>query len=822
MARITTVQAAHSYGVLDPHVVERRDTKFVGGSLSDGDNIILLPQGGYTDRGGSTDFGRVRRTLSALPIDGTILSLPNGGSESDLLANRPVTTSAVSTTRFVLAELDFGTPTLLHMLDIGLVSIATTAAENALIAESWNGAAWVTFGQPLKLTLTAHSRRFASGAPGHPGVTATKFRIAVDATTAAGAMTFSFLRAWAESGTLSDAVLRRYAPENGSPHQLVVTAGNIDVYEQGTWRAAVWLPLATSANLRTIKFEAKFDTVLAFHRDMPPRRLERLGASDEWASDNIAFTNMPLVDYGGVYANGVDEKQRVQLFSISTGEDFDLTCEGQTTTAITVGASGPATAASIAAALEALPNVVAGLTVTAVNSSTFDVVFSGGVNSGREWLQMAGTALNSDGAVSVRTLVQGKAPGEAIMSNARGWPAVGRFAQQRLIMAGLRSRPNTMIASVTGSPYDLNTALELATAAFSYDVDGVEQILDIVVGRTPIFLGEAQVAWLKGDTLSAEEAPAFGVSDAPGIKAAVGTVSSDNATFYVQEGGRTLRQLTYTELEQNFLAENASVLSAFLIRDPIDITRRRATETIDADLIVMANADGSATALTTMRAQEVSGFAPWSTDGSFLSFMADHDNDLWCLARRLTDSVPTVRMERMDPDELLDEAVELTLGPPGAALSGLARFNGRVVWAIGDGNVLGPFTVSGGAIADIGRVVTNVRVGTWPRPSATDPEVSLTEETKQRQPRWKRVNRAEISVVSTTSLAIAANGAEPVNVPLRSAEDTITDTPPLDAPVTGKATAEGMHGFTRTGQLTVTQVFPGRLTVRSVTKDVVA
>ncbi|MEO9615879.1 MAG: hypothetical protein ABJG86_11090 [Nitratireductor sp.] len=827
MTKITTVQAAHSYGVLDPLVIERRDTKFVGGSLSDGRNIVLLPQGGYTDRGGTTDNGRARRLLSAVALNASITAMPNGGDENDLLAGTAVTVSGATGSRFVLVECDFGTPTNVLFFDVGQIFIATTPAEAALVVEYWNGASWATFGAPARITLGALSRRFAAGGPGHGGITATKFRLALDATTAAGDVTLSSLGLWSESATRGDGVVRRYAPEQGEPHQLVVTAGNVDVYEAGTWRAAIAFP-ATAQMLREVKFEPKYDTILAFHRDMRPQEIKRLGSSTEWACDDVVFENIPRVDYGGVYANGVNEIQDIILYDLTAGEYFDLTLEGQTTTAIVVNSNSAITASNIKSALEALANVGPGITVFAgfdgFTGNGFRVEFTGEDNKEREWLQMVGTALDTDGYVRVRTTQQGKAPGEDIVSDARGWPSVGRFAQQRLVMAGLKSRPNEVLASVTGQPFDLNTKLEVAVSAFSYEVEssGNHIIRDIIVGRTLIFLGDEAVVYLKNKTLSASEVPEFGVSDAPGIKAEAAATSSDNLIFYIQADGTTLRSLSFTALEENFVADNASVLSAHLIKSPIDIARRRAVGKVNADLIVMVNGeDGTATALTVMRTQEVSGFAPWQTDGVLKSLTTDHDNRMWFLAEREVDGTTELRLEKGEPDKLLDEAVEFDYGSPTATIAGLSRFNGREVWAVADQALFGPFTVSGGEI-DLPQAVSAARVGTWIAPLAIDPDISLEEETRSRQARLKRVNRVVISVADTTSLAIGANGAAAVNLPLRANMDTITDTAPLDAPVTGDIEAEGMHGFTRHGRLTVTQIFPGKLTVRSVTKNVAA
>jgi len=827
MAKLTTVQAAHTYGVLDPHVIERRDTKFLGASLSEAENIVLLPSGGWQDRGGSTDFGRVRRQLATVTIDGTILSLPNGGSESDLLTAAGITVSGATGTRFVIFQLDFAVATKVHFFDLFRIGIETTPADGAIIMEYWTGSAWAGFGAPAKITLSPYTRRIASGAPGHAGVTATKFRLAIDATTAAGDVALGAIAALVETDVLSDGLIRRYAPETGVAHHLVLTANHCDIFEGETWRASA--PLVAAAGvLRELKLEPKFDTIAIFHRTVQSQLMKMLDASTEWACDVIAYENMPRIDYGGVYANGVNCQQRVSMFNLAAGELFDLTVEGQTTLSIAVGATETITAGNIETALEALPNLGAGITVTHPGggfNDVFTIEFSGDGNENRDWPLITATALDADGYIRVAKIVTGKAAGEDMFSASRGWPSVGRYAQQRLILGGLPQNPNAFIASVTGDPFNLNTELDLATAAFSYEIDGSENTVlhDIVVSRTLLFIGDQQVAYLKNNTLSATERPQFGLSDAPGIKRSVSALSSDNALFYIQNGGKSLRSLSYSEVESNYLGDNASVLSAHLIVDPVDMARRRALGAVDSDLLMIVNADGTLTVLTMMRTQDVSGFAPWRTpSGGYISACVDHANKAWVLVTRTYNGVQQIRRERLDPEDLLDAAHETTV-TASAIVSGLDRFAGQSVWVASNAELFGPLPVSGGGQATLDHAITSpVRAGYWPQPFAVDVGVSLEAETGARQARLKRVNRLELSVMDTTSIAIQANDGPVFDLPLYSNAETITDKGPLERPFTGKVEAEGMHGFNRTGKARVTQAFPGRLTVRSVTKTVAA
>lgn len=262
-------------------------------------------------------------------------------------------------------------------------------------------------------------------------------------------------------------------------------------------------------------------------------------------------------------------------------------------------------------------NVGPGLTVTVSGGTDPDnyyVEFTGADNEAQPWGQMIGTALDDDGYVSVSTTQQGKAGGEPIMSAERGWPACGRFMQQRLVMTGLAGMPKAILASIVGDPYDLDPETGTAAAGFSYEIDVTQssEMRDIVVGRTILFLGDADIVYLKNTVLSAEDAPQFGVGAAPGITPDVAPVTSNNAIYYIQEGGSSLQQTTYNQLEDNVVADNASVLSAFLVRNAVGLARQRSNNRLDADLLVIVNSDGSATVLTNMRSQEVSGFAPGS------------------------------------------------------------------------------------------------------------------------------------------------------------------------------------------------------------------
>jgi hypothetical protein len=827
MVRVTKGQAAHTYGVLDPHLAERYDTKFINGSLSEGRNIIMLPQGGYTDRGGTNDFGRVRQVLEPRAYTAPMVTLPNGGTAANLLAGVEIVTGAASGARFVLADIDFGAATKVHFIDIGSVAADTAGADGALIAEYWTGSTWAAFGAPLLLTASKRSRRLAIGAPGHAGVTANRFRVAINGTLASGAIRFAGLKFWGETNELADGVAWRHAPAKDLNCVFVATAGNVDVYELGIWRASFATKL-NSSQLSVAKPEARSESLLIFHEDIQPEKATMLGSVVEWSSAPIDFENIPNVDYGAVYINGITAIQSVAFYSFSNGDLFDLTLEGLVTSAIEFSTTMATTVANIQAALEDLSIVDVGLTVTDETIPgvyTVNIEFTGGANANRDWIVMSANPLSGvNGYVRVRTLQRGKAGGEPIISLERGYPAVGRFAQQRLVMAGLKSRPLDILATVSGSVSDLNTELGIATGAISYEVDASAntEIRDIAIGRTLLFSGDQQVVYLRAAVLSATEAPQFGTSDAPGISPICPIVSSDNALFYIQEGGNTLRQLNYTELEQNYVGDNASLLSAHIVRDIVSVTRRRAVGAIDSDLIIMVNGDGTITALTMMRTQEVSGFAPWATDGFFRNAVVDNINNLWLLVKRGCAGNQTLRLEMADPDGLLDEAETRVIDYGLDALTGLSRFEARLVYVIANDTVYGPLLVNGGQVTLPEMISGKVLIGTWTSVRATDHAFQAESEQQRRMARLKRVNRVQLSLIDTSHVALEVNSGAAFEVALTNNDDMTFDQGELARPFTGRVECEGMHGFTAGAQVTVTQLRPGKLTCRAVIKDIVA
>ena len=819
MTRALEVQSTFSSGEVEPRLVERRDVQFYYSAVTRGRQVIALPQGGFAATSGTVLESPLRNPLTPLDLGGAALTAPNGGDVAHLTDGDPGTalvTNAATGGTFVVLHVDLGAATTFCALD-ARGFLAAGAGDLCFVAQwSADNAAWHELGR-CDIETTARNRRFATPPAG--AVTARYLRLALDDHAAAGAVSLGSIRLLAEgafSGTLRTINFNFRA---GQEYTLAATPLNIDVFHDGVWQAAIASDI-DAAMLDEIDWAQRLDSLVVFHETLATPQFRRQGRHTEWNDEPYPFRNLPLYDFGGAYANGVDAMQRIQLFNLGGSESFDLTIEGQTTTAIEVDASNSeTTAANIKAALEALPNVDPGLTVNVAWDTIFDVIFTGGDNAARPWLTMAGTALDENGAVVVRELVRGKAAGEAVMSPARGWPRTGVFYQQSLLLAGLESLPRHMLKSVTGSPDDFNTEIAAATGAMLFELDGgtANEIVKVVDGLALMAFTRDDIYHLSSDRLSKTEVPPFKPAQQQGIKRGVPVASIEGGLIYVEAGGHIVRETKYSEVLRNFQAQNISVLSAHLLNDPIDLAHRRAVRSQENDLVLIVNADGSLIQMTALRSENITGFTLRETQGRFRAVSVNSRQETRLAVARRTAGVERLWLERLDRDTVTDCAhvatgEDITSVTPGAA------FEGEVLHVFCDRAYIGTRTVAGGQIAGL-PAASRIEAGYAALADVIDMPVLKDEEAERPMARLKRAHTLHLSLFETDHVAVEVNGGPTYEVPLMEIGGMDVGEAIGDRLFTGTAHLEGFLGFTETAQVRVRQLRPGRLTVRSMRKE---
>lgn len=298
---------------------------------------------------------------------------------------------------------------------------------------------------------------------------------------------------------------------------------------------------------------------------------------------------------------------------------------------------------------------------------------------------------------------------EAVMSATRGWPECGTWHQGRLWLAGLKSRPTTLLGSQAGAFLNFQTGSNDGDGMMlSLDTDQLNAIHQIMSHRgLLIFTSGGENAVTVAPPITPKNI-AVEEQSRRGIRRYARVSEVDGAVLFVQRGGAALRTFVYDELQASWQAEAASLLAPHLILDPRDVVIRKSAAQDDADLVLLPDAAGAGiTVLTTLRAQEISAFARWTLDGQVLS-LASLANGL-VYAAVLRDGA--VRVLVMDGAAMLDHSTRATFGSPTASLTGLSHLANRQVVMVLDGRPEGTATVTAGGTLDLPRNCLTAEIG---------------------------------------------------------------------------------------------------------------
>lgn len=599
---------------------------------------------------------------------------------------------------------------------------------------------------------------------------------------------------------------------NGESFDLVFSGTTCQVWTEAALSTSFTVA-GVAGILNEMTFAQRFDTMLLFHRDMKSQRIRLMPAG--WTVDDLPYANLPRYDYGAVYTNGVPAVWRLEFVGLDASTVFTLTVSQQETSSITFNATMATLVASISAAIGSLPNVDAGFAVASPSANIVTITFSGAGNEGDGWAVSGEIVNKADAAIVSSKTTVGVAPGEPIMSTERGWPQCGAFWQQRLLVGGMKGLPNAWLMSRTGDYFEFNDRFTEANgpALVPMDVAGGETIEAIVPSLNLLIFTSQAEYWIAERALSRIEAPNHVQASRHGSNRGLPVTENEGAAIFCHKNRSTIGELRYTDVEGNFVATDISLLAPHLLQNVRDMAVRRTTENISCNLQAIVLESGEARLVSLLREQEVTAYARRTSHGQFKRVSRNGRNQL----SFIMDRNGTRTLERMEPGLLLDEASDLTLSPASDIVTGLERYEGREIWAIGDGDVFGPYTVTDGEIT-LPKPVSDVTVGTWkapvidtlPPPRDIGPNVVLK--------RKARIHTVHIALDDTTSLAISTNGGQLKEVSLFR-YGVLADVPELSQGYTGIIKIAGLRGYADEPFVRISQLRPGRLNIRSITVE---
>lgn len=532
-----------------------------------------------------------------------------------------------------------------------------------------------------------------------------------------------------------------------------------------------------SAYLEKMCWTQSADTLIIVHEDLEPRKVVRGVSDTDWTVSTISFDSIPNYAY--------------TLSIFNTSAAGHLTPSEVTGKVTLTSQHAIFTAAHVGQYINVTPQgrarIVEVTTATTVNVVTEFPFFDTSQIDNADWELEIGY--------------------EDVWSSSKGWPRTVTFHQGRLYFGGSKSRPSTIWGSKVGLFFNFEPveALDDDAVEATLDTNTFNAITDIISGRDlQIFTTGGEFAVQQEGLVAITPSNFFlSTTSASGSKEGIRVQQLESGILFVQRQGKALSEISYSDATLSYESSKVSLLSGHLLKNPTNMDIRRAVATDENDLLLLTNGDdGSITAYSLLRSQNVIAPTEFTTTGSFLDVAVDI-TDIYVTTKRSDNGSDKYYVEVFDNDSLTDCGVVGTT----SATANMAHLEGATVNCISDGYVeLNQTVPVGGTITFANPPTASSECGL---PIDVEIKTMPTEVRMQSGTRIgfrKRIVEVNALLYETQNIVINGN-----LVPIRA-----LGTGALDSAVpefTGTKTLHGILGYSSNGQITVTQSAPLKLTL---------
>lgn len=542
----------------------------------------------------------------------------------------------------------------------------------------------------------------------------------------------------------------------------------------GTGNDYLAVTAVTSSVLSTMCWTQSADTLILTHKDINPVKIVRGASDSSWTVSNLAFDSIPKYAFTLSLSNPASTITPSEVSgSITLTAGSAIFNSGYVNQYINIEPQGRC-------------RVVSYISTTKLEVVTEIPLFSTSAISSGNWEYESGY--------------------ENVWSVSRGWPRTCTFHEGRLYFGGSKSRPSTMWGSKVSLFFDFNPdqAYDDDAIEATLDTNSLNIITDMISGRDlQVFTtgGEFYVPQQGLEPITPANFFVKAVSR-NGSREGIRVQQLQSGTLYIQRQGKSLNEFQYSDTTLSYISTSISLLSSHLINDPIELALRKTSSTEESDSLLMLNGDGTISAYSILRQQNVIAPSRIITNGDIKDVGVDIE-DIYIVAKRTFDSVDRYFIEVIDDASLTDCSFQ---GGAASGATGLPH-EGASINIIADGNVLADEVVTSGAV-------------TFDRASTTSYEVGLgfnvVIKTLPFEPRMsvgvrtgfkKRILEVNAILYETQHLII-----NDVLVPIRTLDAAGT----LDASTiefTGTKVINGLLGYTKDAQITVSQNLPLKLTL---------
>ena len=532
----------------------------------------------------------------------------------------------------------------------------------------------------------------------------------------------------------------------------------------------------TSSMVDDMCWTQSADTLIVVHPDLQPVRITRT-SDTAWTASTITFDSIPKYAF------------TLTITSSTTLAAGHLTPSAVSGNVELTSQNAAFTAASVNQYINATPQgrarIVEYISTTKVKAITEYPFFDTSNITQGNWEIESGY--------------------ENVWSSTKGWPRTVTFHEGRLYFGGSKSRPSTIWGSKIGLFFEFvpTESLDDDAVEATLDTNDLNVITDIISARDfQVFTtgGEFFVPQSGTDPITPLTFTFKNVSR-NGIKPGTRVQSVESGSVYIQRQGKSLNEFVFTDTQATYVTQRISLLSGHLLKSPQRIAMRKASNTEEADLLLMTNTDdGSMAVFSMMRSQQITSPSEFLTDGSFIDVGVDV-NTIYTVTKRTFNSVDRYFVELFGFEYFTDCCF---VGGAAASASGLPHI-GKSLNVITDGVPQSNETVSAGGSVTFDRAsTTSYEVGLPMTVYVKTMPVELRLQTGNRLGFKKRI--VEINAVVKDSQHMLLNNQ---NVPFR-----LFDNPILDEAVptfTGIKRVNGVLGYSREQAIEVSQELPLKL-----------
>jgi len=277
------------------------------------------------------------------------------------------------------------------------------------------------------------------------------------------------------------------------------------------------------------------------------------------------------------------------------------------------------------------------------------------------------TATESIDGGGVNVFIAGHPPtrswDEQVICDVNGYPQTACFHEQRLYFGGTSGLPDGIQGSKIANffNFDVGTAEDDESIQIQIASDQINEIRHLVSGKNLQILTSTGEFYLRPPVSQPVTPTDIRIVNQSmfGSQVKAKPRQFDNATIFIQNNGKTVREYLFSESGEEYSSNSISLLSSHLIKDPVDSAKLTSVPDRTEQFYILVNDDGNIAVFLSQRNEKIAGWMQWNTDGDYESVCCT-TSDIYVATKRSINSVDKYSLEQFS-DHAFDLPTDYTV-----------------------------------------------------------------------------------------------------------------------------------------------------------------